>query len=691
MTQDQVQAGERVLAGRYAMLSEIGRGGMGIVWLAEDRMIGRRVAIKELHLPDDVAPAEKTVYEERVLREARAAGRLNDPGVVTVYDVLRESDTTFIVMELIEATTLSQLVADQGPLAQDTVARLADQLLDALQSAHAAGVVHRDVKPSNIMVLPNGRVKLTDFGIAQSTDDPHLTTSGILVGSPVYMAPERLRGEDADAGSDLWALGAVLFFAVEGYAAFERSSTAATMHAILNEVPYLTRCHGPLAAVVTGLLNAHPEARPSAAQVRGLLAQATGTPPEGITAAVTTPTSTPGARRSRRSRPVIAAAAVVAVALLVAGYFVRVAVEGPEPPADMDPTVTYGIGEDGYIKELTWDSSPEGGCLISELVAGQADHAEPARRVHGAARAGVLRGEELLRQAGRRVRRVEGHRLPRRRHAHHLRRELLHGDLPVRGDLRPVLAALPRAGADAGRVGLATDRLLLPLRPRRRAAGHVVGRTGVIPPRVSGIAEPVVSFPGPSSGRWGEGGWGDPGPGARGLPGERSLRSERSTTHGRSASPSLRAGAVSRVIAGRYAVIRELGRGGMGVVWLAEDRMIGRRVAIKELHLPDGSDVREQQVLEERVLREARAAGRLNDPGVVTVYDVLRESGTTFIVMELIQAPTLSEIVTRRARCRGPSPGSPSSCCPRWRPRTRRVSCTGTSNRRTSWCRRTGG
>ena len=370
MTQEQVQAEGRLIAGRYAMLSEIGRGGMGIVWLAEDRTIGRRVAIKELHLPDDVAPEEKTVFEERVLREARAAGRLNDPGVVTVYDVLRESGTTYIVMELIQATTLSELVENQGPLPQDTVARLAEQLLSALEAAHAAGVVHRDVKPSNIMVMANGRVKLTDFGIAQSTDDPRLTTSGILVGSPVYMAPERLRGQDADAGSDLWALGAVLFFAVEGYAAFERSSTAATMHAILNEVPFLTRCQGPLAAVITGLLNTHPDARPSAGQVRGLLAQATGTPPEGITAPVLPPSTAmyPAPVRPRRwSRPVLVAAAVLAVALLAGGYFLRVATAPDPRPVDMDSTLTYGTGEDGYVKEFSWGSDPVGGCLTYDV------------------------------------------------------------------------------------------------------------------------------------------------------------------------------------------------------------------------------------------------------------------------------------------------------------------------------------
>lgn len=371
------QVGQRVIANRYALLREIGRGGMGIVWLAEDRTIGRQVAIKELHLPDGVAPAEREVYEERVLREARAAGRLNDPGVVTVYDVVRDHGTTFIVMELIQATTLTDLVEQRGLLPQDAVARLAEQLLSALRTAHAAGVVHRDVKPSNIMVLSNGRVKLTDFGIAQSTDDPRLTTSGILVGSPVYMAPERLHGAHADAGSDLWALGAVLFFAVEGYAPFERATAAASMHAILNEVPFLTRCQGPLASVIMGLLNTHPEARPSADQVAGLLAQVTMTPASGFLAqtAHMAPQATAhyaAPKRPRRWGVVTTVGLVAAAALFAGGFATRIATE-PEPgddrPTGMDPAITYGEG--GHLPEFSWQSYPEGGCINSTLDAGR--------------------------------------------------------------------------------------------------------------------------------------------------------------------------------------------------------------------------------------------------------------------------------------------------------------------------------
>ncbi|OLR94151.1 serine/threonine-protein kinase [Actinokineospora bangkokensis] len=277
MTQEQgntIAGGPRVVASRYAILNELGRGGMGVVWLAEDRMIGRNVAIKELHLPEGVPHDERKVFEERVLREARTAGRLNDPAVVTVYDVVQESGATYIVMELIQAPTLSDVVKERGPLPPEQVATLAEQLLSALEAAHQAGVVHRDVKPSNIMLARNSRVKLTDFGIAQSLDDPRLTSSGMLIGSPTYMAPERIRGEEASAASDLWALGAVLFFAIEGYSPFERTTTAATMHAILAEVPYLTRAQGALASIISGLMNPMPQARLTGGQVRGLLAHA---------------------------------------------------------------------------------------------------------------------------------------------------------------------------------------------------------------------------------------------------------------------------------------------------------------------------------------------------------------------------------------------------------------------------------
>ncbi|WP_260192695.1 serine/threonine-protein kinase [Actinophytocola gossypii] len=370
--QSEPTAHQRTIAGRYAVIREIGRGGMGIVWLAEDRTIGRQVAIKELHLPAGVGSTERRVLEERVLREARTAGRLNDPAVVTVFDVVQEDGNTYIVMELIEAPTLSQIVNQQGPLPQEAVARLAEQLLSALESAHAAGIVHRDVKPSNIMVLPNGRVKLTDFGIAQSTDDPRLTTSGILVGSPSYIAPERLRGSEADPGSDLWALAAVLYFAVEGHSPFERASTAATMNAILNEVPYLTRSHGPLASVIMGLLNSVPDARLSATQVRGLLAHATATPPSGtqtvgVGAYTAPPTQrTDRVRGPRRRNLVIAGLVAALVVGLAGGFFGARALLAEEVDPAKGATLTYGRGGDIEQFEIG-----DGQCSSARIEAGR--------------------------------------------------------------------------------------------------------------------------------------------------------------------------------------------------------------------------------------------------------------------------------------------------------------------------------
>jgi len=366
-------AQQRVIAGRYVILGEIGRGGMGVVWLAEDRTIGRRVAIKELHLPAGVPAEERRVLEERVLREARAAGRLNDPSVVTVFDVLQEEGATYIVMELIQAPTLSDIVGRQGPLPQEAVARIAEQLLSALEAAHAAGVVHRDVKPSNVMVQPNGRVKLTDFGIAQSTDDTRLTSSGILLGSPTYLAPEVIHGQQADAGSDLWALGASLFFAVEGTAAFERATTAATMHAIVSEMPYLTRGHGPLASVIMGLLNTTPQARPSAQQVRALLAQV-GTPTgeqtvaHASTAMYPGPHATqlaPGPRRKRKVWPVMAVVALLVVGAFAGGWFSgRAGLVAPVDDPAKGETFTYG--ESGDIPELGVSADSCGGSPLRQ-------------------------------------------------------------------------------------------------------------------------------------------------------------------------------------------------------------------------------------------------------------------------------------------------------------------------------------
>ncbi|WP_436493263.1 protein kinase domain-containing protein [Actinokineospora sp. HUAS TT18] len=257
----------RMVAGRYVLLGELGRGGMGVVWRAEDRVIGRQVALKELPFPPGQDPA---VFQERVLREARTAGQLNDPAVVTVFDVSFDRGVAYLVMELVQAPTLSDLIAT-GPLPESRVLAIARQVLGALQSAHAAGIVHRDVKPSNIMVLPGDRVKLADFGIARAVDDPSLTATGGIMGSPGYMAPELFTGSQPLPAADLWALGATLFHAVEGRAPFTRTTTAATMHAILTERPTPSRCGEPLLSLLEGLLNQDPAARLTGPQAATLL------------------------------------------------------------------------------------------------------------------------------------------------------------------------------------------------------------------------------------------------------------------------------------------------------------------------------------------------------------------------------------------------------------------------------------
>ncbi|WP_328451614.1 MULTISPECIES: serine/threonine-protein kinase [unclassified Amycolatopsis] len=338
--------GQRVVAGRYVLLGELGRGGMGVVWRAQDQVIGRQVAVKELRLPDAESAA---VFSERALREVRTGGRLNDPSIVTVYDVVTDGGTTFIVMELVEAPSLADLVRQRGPMHSAQAAQLGERVLTALQAAHQAGIVHRDVKPANILVAPDGRVKLTDFGIAHAIDDPRLTTSGMIVGSPAFMAPERVEGREAMPESDLWSLGATLFYAVEGTMPFERSTTAATLHAIMTEIPYLTRGHGPIAAVILGLLVAKPEARLTSAQAQNLLATAQGvrpTPPGGTMLQQGGPPTrmAPQPPKKNLRGLWIAAAAVLVVGALIGGFFAGRAFEKPAVDAQKQPTMTYGIG-----------------------------------------------------------------------------------------------------------------------------------------------------------------------------------------------------------------------------------------------------------------------------------------------------------------------------------------------------------
>ena len=220
----------RVIAGRYRLQAPIGRGAMGVVWRARDQLLDRDVAVKEVKIADTLTDQERANAYQRTLREAKTAARLNHPAVVTVYDVAEDEGRPWIVMQLVNAQSLDQVLASSGPLSPRRAAEMGRQLLSALSVAHSAGVMHRDVKPSNVLLGHDDRAVLTDFGIATFQGDPKLTQTGMVMGSPGFTAPERIRGEDASPASDLWSLGATLFAAVEGHGPFETARRSGHDH-----------------------------------------------------------------------------------------------------------------------------------------------------------------------------------------------------------------------------------------------------------------------------------------------------------------------------------------------------------------------------------------------------------------------------------------------------------------------------
>jgi serine/threonine protein kinase len=320
------EGGGHLVSGRYRLQEAIGRGATGTVWRARDELLDREVAVKEIraaglaHYPANLrgpaaqhqvahavsparlrAPLEATPslvarssllspgaaapsgsltalsdgVHQRALREAKAAARLNHPGVVTVFDIVEEDSGPFIIMELVPARSLDRLIAEDGPLPPLQAARVGADLLSALACAHAAGVLHRDVKPGNVLVGPDERTVLTDFGIATFSGDPVLTQAGTVVGTPGFTAPERVGGGSATPASDLWSLGATLYTAVEGRGPFERPGGAAAISAgVISEDPPRAPSAGPLAGVIAALLRADPDQRPDAAEAARLLTDA---------------------------------------------------------------------------------------------------------------------------------------------------------------------------------------------------------------------------------------------------------------------------------------------------------------------------------------------------------------------------------------------------------------------------------
>ncbi|RBQ19818.1 hypothetical protein DP939_14005 [Spongiactinospora rosea] len=307
--------GERLIARRYRLSSALGQGGMGVVWHGHDTLLNRPIAVKEVVLSPGLPPVERERHLLRTTREARTAARLNHPGIVQIYDVVEEDGRPWIIMELVDAQPLDEIVRLTGPVPVRLLSDIGRQILSALSAAHGAGVLHRDVKPSNILVTEDGRAVLTDFGVATAEGDSSLTQTGMVAGSPSFLAPERASGGIGGAASDLWSFGATLYAGLMGRSPFERADTMETLNAILTEEPVYGRIPKIFHAVLRGLLERDPARRLTAEQADRMLAdiqeaqrardRVTGPPPRGP-----------------RPRGKVALAAAVAGVVLVAGAVV---------------------------------------------------------------------------------------------------------------------------------------------------------------------------------------------------------------------------------------------------------------------------------------------------------------------------------------------------------------------------------
>jgi hypothetical protein len=346
---------ERVIAGRYRLHAVIGRGGMGTVWRARDELLNRDVAVKEIVWPSHPDAAARDVARRGAVREAQMAARIDHPNVVRVYDIVEGDDWTCIAMELLAYPSLRDVLREDGPLSPGEAARVGLGVLAALRVVHGAGVVHRDVKPANILLGPEGRVVLSDFGIAKSIDNPGLTTSGVLVGSPPYISPERARGGRAGTAADLWALGASLYAAVEGQPPFQRADVLASLTAVVADEPDPPAHAGPLEPVISGLLRKDPDTRLDIDEAERMLrriaeeeelipgmtypadGQATGPreepalPPAAAApaAAAAAPAAAARGAPRRRRRPALAALAATAAIAVIAAAIAFLAGQPP--------------------------------------------------------------------------------------------------------------------------------------------------------------------------------------------------------------------------------------------------------------------------------------------------------------------------------------------------------------------------
>ncbi|TDE19231.1 serine/threonine protein kinase [Actinomadura sp. 6K520] len=322
-----------MLAGRYRLRERLGSGGMGTVWSAVDETLRRTVAVKEIVFPAVLTAEERRVATGRAQREARAAALIDHPGVITVHDVVIEDERPWIVMELVGGASLGEVLRRDGPRTPQAAARIGLEVLDALEAAHEKGIVHRDVKPGNVLLAEDGRVVLTDFGIASIEADPGLTRTGTFVGSPGYIAPERLRERPGGPESDLWSLGATLYTAVEGRPPFERDGSMATLGAVLTEEPAPPRRAGSLAPLLWYLLQKEPSSRPNTEDVRRVLRNVSAGLPSGLPGAAPMPPPAPPRKDPRRIWiPIAAGVALVTSGTLFIGTLAVRASDGDDKP-----------------------------------------------------------------------------------------------------------------------------------------------------------------------------------------------------------------------------------------------------------------------------------------------------------------------------------------------------------------------
>ncbi|MEH6379063.1 protein kinase [Streptomyces sp. KLMMK] len=313
---DGEQQRHRLLAGRYRLIDQLGSGGMGVVWRAVDELLDREVAAKEVRAPEHLREHDVRVLYARLKQEARAAARVSHPNVITVHDVIEQEGRPWIVMEFVRGRSLAEILQHEGVLTPKEAAKVGSMVLQALRSAHSSGVLHRDVKPANVLLEPSGRVVLTDFGIALVEGSGTLTRTGDLVGSPDYLAPERALGQRPGTPSDLWSLGATLYAAVEGVSPFRRTSALGTLQAVVQDELPTPRRAGPLTPLLEGLLRKDPQTRMGSTEAQRLLdAVASG---------------------RTLTQPDLAGPEP-------AGY-VPTARATPTPPPPADPRTTYGSG-----------------------------------------------------------------------------------------------------------------------------------------------------------------------------------------------------------------------------------------------------------------------------------------------------------------------------------------------------------